>query len=370
MYMTPRKSSGDQSGLRKGSLLPPAPVDLVLVGVDRHRCRAPVQQPDALEQRVGVELVVVVEERDELARGRLERPVRRGGDALVRLAEGDLDPRVAGERTKVLEGRAARRSVVGEAELPVGYTCAAHRVDARLEPRGIRVVDGRDDRHERPVAEVGRPVGDASRGAADPVPSARSQPSAPASGGAAPCAPRVWRAASGAVSRHEAEPTTLSMSASRSRTASSRCLCSSRRRSFSCCFSGARPAPGSPPRARRATSPSASSRASSARRASRSAASACFSAARAPARARRVCPTAWTRPPRAAKNADVTGRAARAARTRESLVCLDADGKDAEPVAVGEGEDGYVDSTSFHSCQTPNSGSWTCVSWSRRRPAC
>ena len=152
----PAEELGRPIRLEERLAVPSAQVDLVLVCVDHIGVGPAVQQVDAREQGVGVELVVMVEERDELPGGRLERPVRRSGDALVRLAEGDLDPGVAVERPKVLEGGAARRSVVGQAELPVGVPLGPHRVDAAAQPRGIRVVDGRDDRDERPEAEIGR----------------------------------------------------------------------------------------------------------------------------------------------------------------------------------------------------------------------
>ena len=102
-----------------------ATVDLVLVGVDRVCVRLLVQESDALEERVGVEFVVVVEERDELAFGCLERAVARGRDAAVGVAEADVDRRVVGERAQVLERALVRRTVVGETELPVGIGLTA-----------------------------------------------------------------------------------------------------------------------------------------------------------------------------------------------------------------------------------------------------
>ena len=116
---------GRPVGLEEGLAVRAATVDLVLVGVDRVGVGLFVQQPDAFEERVGVEFVVVVEERDELAFGRLERAVGRRRDAAVGVAEADVDRRVVGERAQVLERALVRRAVVGETELPVGIGLAA-----------------------------------------------------------------------------------------------------------------------------------------------------------------------------------------------------------------------------------------------------
>ncbi len=77
------KQFGRPVGLEERLAPPPAPVDLVFVAVDDVGCGLLVQAADALEQCVGVELVVVVEEGDELALRRRERPVGRRGDPAV-----------------------------------------------------------------------------------------------------------------------------------------------------------------------------------------------------------------------------------------------------------------------------------------------
>ncbi len=140
---------GRPVGLEEGLAVRAATVDLVLVGVDRVGVGLLVQQPDAFEERVRVELVVVVEEGDELALGRLERAVARGRDAAVGVAEADLDPGLACERAQVLERALVRRAVVGEAELPVGIGLAPDGLDGPPEEFGVDVVDRSDDRDER-----------------------------------------------------------------------------------------------------------------------------------------------------------------------------------------------------------------------------
>jgi hypothetical protein len=173
-------------GLEERMAEPAAAVDLVLVGVDDIRVRLLVQHADALEQRVVVELVVVVEEGDELPLGRRERPVGGGGDARVGLAEADLDSRLAGDGVEVVERLAACGAVVGEDELPVRIGLPAHRLDRTLQPGRIGVEDRREDRDDRPDSQRlvraarcrpphGRRTGDGSRAvppggrAADPA---------------------------------------------------------------------------------------------------------------------------------------------------------------------------------------------------------
>jgi hypothetical protein len=53
-------------------------VQLVLVGVDDVGVGMPVEQLDDLEKRVGRDLVVVIQQRDELAVRRAERGIGRG----------------------------------------------------------------------------------------------------------------------------------------------------------------------------------------------------------------------------------------------------------------------------------------------------
>ena len=142
--------------LEKGLAEPSAAVDLVLVGVDDVRLRLLVQETDAFEQRVRVELVVVIEEGDELTVGRGERLIGRGADSLVRLTEEDVDRPVAGEAAQVFECRLVRRAVVGEAELPVRIGLTPDGLDRAREPLRVGVVDGRDDRDERTGVQPSR----------------------------------------------------------------------------------------------------------------------------------------------------------------------------------------------------------------------
>ena len=93
----PTEELGRPVGLEEGLAPPAAPIELVLVGVDDVRPRLLVEAADALEQRIRVELVVVVEKRDELACGGAQRPVRRRRDPAV-LAMAHRDRRVAVER--------------------------------------------------------------------------------------------------------------------------------------------------------------------------------------------------------------------------------------------------------------------------------
>ena len=119
-YITPQKSVGDQSGFSSASPVDAVRLDVLLVGVDRVERAVVVQRGDDLEQRVAMELVVVVEHRDELAARLAQRGVRRLGDAAVRGPPHDADPRVPALDLLELEVEARRgRAVVRDHELPL-----------------------------------------------------------------------------------------------------------------------------------------------------------------------------------------------------------------------------------------------------------
>ena len=103
MYIWVRIRSGDQSGLKNGPEWWPALVDLVFVGVDVVDLGVGRERLVDQLQRVGMELVVVVEQDDELARGHRQGVVGGGDDAAVLLPLADPDPRVgaAGARRAV-----------------------------------------------------------------------------------------------------------------------------------------------------------------------------------------------------------------------------------------------------------------------------
>ena len=85
-------------------------VQLVFVRVDDVGVGMCVEVPDDLEQRVRRQLVVVIEQRDELAVRQLQRGVRGGRDAAVRRGVANADPRIG------LRTRAASAMVAGVVE--------------------------------------------------------------------------------------------------------------------------------------------------------------------------------------------------------------------------------------------------------------
>ena len=101
-------------------------------------------------ERVGMELVVVVEQGDELAAGHRQGVVGGGDDAAVLVAALDPDPRVgAPPPARASRARAAAGAVVDQAQLPVGEALALGPSRASLEHAGRRVVDRREDREAR-----------------------------------------------------------------------------------------------------------------------------------------------------------------------------------------------------------------------------
>ena len=72
-----KKCSGDQSGLKNGSQRAPVQVELVFVRIQHVGVGVRVEVPDDFGQRIRRQLVVVIEQRDEVARGGRQRRVRR-----------------------------------------------------------------------------------------------------------------------------------------------------------------------------------------------------------------------------------------------------------------------------------------------------
>ena len=94
-----------------------------------------VEQRGDLVQRVGRELVVVIQQCGELAGDETEGRVGSVGDVAVPLAEHGLDPRVlAHELLEQGTNVGGRRGVVGEAEFPVRVDLPAYAVDGAAEP--------------------------------------------------------------------------------------------------------------------------------------------------------------------------------------------------------------------------------------------
>jgi hypothetical protein len=129
-------------------------VDLVFVRV--HVCEAGVLIEGAhrKEQRMRAQQIVVVEERDQLALGALERGVRRRGDAAVPPTPADLDALVARGvlRKRSPDVRGGRR-IVRDAELPVLVHLISNRVERLAEDALRRIENRHEDRHERPICE-------------------------------------------------------------------------------------------------------------------------------------------------------------------------------------------------------------------------
>ena len=92
----------------------------------------------------------MIEKAHELAARPLERRVRRRDDAAVRGGSDHLHARVGlSDARRTASVPASRRAVVGQDQLPSRVGLIAHRCDASLEPRRMRVEDGRDDADER-----------------------------------------------------------------------------------------------------------------------------------------------------------------------------------------------------------------------------
>ena len=151
--MLVRKCSGDQSGLKYDARTSAVHLQLVLVRVDEVGVGVLVQMGDHFEQRVGRDLVVVIEKRDELALGQRQRGIRRRGDAGVRRQRVNPDPRIVLRLAQHLARFRSRRSIVRQAQLPVRVRLTLHRLDAGAKPSRVGVVDGRHDAHQRPIRE-------------------------------------------------------------------------------------------------------------------------------------------------------------------------------------------------------------------------
>ena len=163
VYIWVRIRSGDQSGLKNGPEWRPAAVDLVLVGVDVVGLGVGAQRLVDVGEGVGVELVVVVEQGDELARAPSPgHRWRRRRCRRSRSRRRDADPRVLAPRPP----RASRRTCgCGEAS-STRQSSQSPKLWRRTESSiaaqdvGRRLVDRREDREARPshAAASARPA--------------------------------------------------------------------------------------------------------------------------------------------------------------------------------------------------------------------
>src|SRR5215211_1535712 len=69
-------------------------VDLVLIAVDEIGIWICIELERDAGERMRTNLVVVIEQRDELAVRKRERGIGRGGDVAIGLADDDFDPRI------------------------------------------------------------------------------------------------------------------------------------------------------------------------------------------------------------------------------------------------------------------------------------
>ena len=132
--------------LELGVETPAGLVDLVLVRVDHLRVRPGGDGLGDMEQSAGRQHVVMVEERDKLAGGKVEGGVGGGRDMAVLRAEDELDPRVLfpGVREH-LPHVTLGRGIVGDAQLPVRIKLRGDGGEQLGEERGRGVVNGDDD---------------------------------------------------------------------------------------------------------------------------------------------------------------------------------------------------------------------------------
>src|SRR5687767_2636682 len=89
--------------------------------------------------------IVLIQERTPFARRESERGVRAGGDVAVLLAEDKFDSRIA--RCNLFEKRPdvrIRRSIIGDAKLPMFVELSFDRSDGCLDNLPRRIVDGKN----------------------------------------------------------------------------------------------------------------------------------------------------------------------------------------------------------------------------------
>ena len=129
-------------------------VDLVLVAEEHVHVGTLCCGEHHGSQRMGLQDVVVVQQRDPVPRRELQGAVRSGRDMAVLIAAHGSDSwiecRVLGE-----DGRDVRRrrGIVGDAEFPVLVPLGTHGVDRQAEPHLVGVVDRHHDRHQRLLGE-------------------------------------------------------------------------------------------------------------------------------------------------------------------------------------------------------------------------
>ncbi len=125
-------------------------VDEDVIGIDHVAVASVLEQGRAFVERMGEELVVVVDEPDELAAAQCQGTVCSAGDVQVALVAYDLDARVA-PGVVLEQGLNVRlgRGVVYDAQLPVRIYLRADRLDRLGEILAWGIVYGHDHGHER-----------------------------------------------------------------------------------------------------------------------------------------------------------------------------------------------------------------------------
>ncbi len=132
------------------------PVELVLVAVEQMTIGVFLQSERRKIKRARRQLVVVIEQRDELALGEREGVVRSGRDVTVLRASHHFDPRILAreflqERPDVF----LRRGVVGDAKFPVRIELRLDRADGAPEPFQVGIVNRQEDGDERRIFKAG-----------------------------------------------------------------------------------------------------------------------------------------------------------------------------------------------------------------------
>ncbi len=86
-----------------------------------------IQTPCYLQQRVRVQLVVVIEQHDELSAGNGERLIRRRRNAATLVGEHHTNPGIRGCRLeKILTNSGIGRPIVRDAQLPIQIVLSDH----------------------------------------------------------------------------------------------------------------------------------------------------------------------------------------------------------------------------------------------------